>query len=364
MALASKDRRWSWLWFSAGLVAIAVASFVSFRALNASPHRAGTGGATLLIPFAEYGERAPHVKSALSIVGIQGAVRGGPAVPPPDEPPVSPGSFARPVTEYLAYSERQLAVMEAEVAALENALGSGDRAASQAAWRIAFARYLHLGAVYLEGPVSTLDREIDGGPGGLPGGTASPRFIGLHRIEFGLWTGAAPQTLVPFASRLAADVRAMRALLPGVRISPLDYATRAHEILEDAVRDLLSGTDVPWSGEGVLGTAAGLAATREVISTLKPLLHQPRFIDPPATPRSPAVVDADLDGLQSVLASLAVAHGGRLPTNQELTQLQAEKLDAAVGQALEALAQVPGMLETTVPRTTPSIPASAVRIDP
>jgi hypothetical protein len=34
------------------------------------------------------------------------------------------------------------------------------------------------------------------------------------------------------------------------------------------VRDLLSGTDVPWS-EGVLATDAGLKATEEVIATLR-----------------------------------------------------------------------------------------------
>ena len=41
------------------------------------------------------------------------------------------------------------------------------------------------------------------------------------------------------------------------------------------MRDLLSGTDVPWSGEGVLGASAGLAATRELLRTLSPLLHNP-----------------------------------------------------------------------------------------
>ena len=57
-----------------------------------------------------------------------------------------------------------------------------------------------------------------------------------------------------------------------MQITPLEYATRSHEIVEDAQRDLLSGMDVPWSRQGVLGTAAGLAATEEVFHTLEPLL--------------------------------------------------------------------------------------------
>jgi high-affinity iron transporter len=339
------------------LIALAAASFAAFRALGVGGHGAAPATPAPFVPLAEYAERSPHVQSSLNVVGIEGAVRGESDTPPPDQPPISAASFARPVAENIAYGD---------VASLEQALGSGNRASAEAAWSVAFARYLHLGAVYLEGPVAVLNEQIDGNPGGLAGGTSSPQFMGLHRIEFGLWSGAALQTLVPFATRLATDVDEMRTLLPKVTISPLEYATRAHEILEDAVRDLLSGTDVPWSGEGVLGTAAALAATREVISTLRPLLVEPAALaaDPPANPRSPAVVDADLNQLQSVLTSLAAAHGGTLPTNGELTQLQAEALDAAIGQALEGLDQIPGMLETKLPPTVSPIPSSAVRIDP
>jgi len=354
------------LWLMTALLALAFASFAAFRVLGTRGHAATPAAAAAFVPLGEYAERAPHVRSSLNIIGIRGSVVGEPATPLPEQPPLPASSFARPEAEYLAYGVTQLTILEGEVASLESALSSGNRAAVETAWRVAFARYLRLGAVYVEGAVATLNEQIDGSPGGLAGGTSSPRFTGLHRIEFGLWTGAPPQTLLPFAVRLATDVHMMRALLPRVTISPLDYATRAHEILEDAVRDLLSGTDVPWSGEGVLGTAAGLAATREVISTLRPLLVEPASVaaDPPANPRSPAVVDADLDQLQSVLASLAASHGGRLPTNSQLSKPQTESLDAAIGQALEGLAQIPGMLEPKVAPVAAGIPASAVRIDP
>ncbi len=361
-----RSRRLSWV--ALLLVVAIVASFIVGRGLSRARDQASTAttaSTAQFIPLAEYAERAPHVASTLNIIGIQGSVRGEAAVPAPDLPPVAAAGFARPEHEYVAYSVRQLTIMLSWVATLKRALSDGSRAASEAAWRQAFVTYLHLGAVYLEGPVAKLNQTIDGGPGGLVAGTASSQFTGLHRIEFGLWTGAPPRTLVRFATRLQADVKNLRALLPHIQISPLEFATRAHEILEDAVRDLLSGTDVPWSGEGVLGTAAGLAATREVISTLKPLLREPAAMaaDPPANPRTTAVVDADLDVLQGALNMLARAHGGTLPTNSQLTQLQAERLDAAIGQALEGLAQLPGMLETTTPPGVAPIPRSAFRSD-
>jgi high-affinity iron transporter len=148
----------------------------------------------------------------------------------------------------------------------------------------------------------------------------------------------------------------MRGALGQVSITPLEYATRAHEILEDAVRDLLSGADVPWSGEGVLATDAGLEATERVVATLQPLLKGREGVG--------QLVDAALPPLRSVIAALAVAHDGRLPSNTQLSQEQAESLDGAIGGALEALAQVPGALETELPPQTEQIPARNLKIDP
>ena len=121
------------------------------------------------------------------------------------------------------------------------ALEANDRAASQAAWRAAYTTYLKLGAVYLVGPVAALNQQIDGTASGLEGGVSNPRFTGLHRIEYGLWSGAAPSSLLATERGLEASVRRLHGVVPHVMILPLEYATRAHEILEDAQRDLRRG---------------------------------------------------------------------------------------------------------------------------
>jgi high-affinity iron transporter len=347
------------------LVVIALATFFVVHALGAGGHpHAPAASASAFVPEAEYAERSPHVDSQLNVIGIQGSVRGQSAAPPPDQIPIPATKFQRPVAEYIAYSLHQLSIMQTEIPGLRAALASGNRTAAEAHWREVWSRYLRLGGVYLEGPVANLNERIDGDPGGLPGGISSPKFVGLHRIEFGLWTGAPLGSLIPYVDDLASDVAAMKTVLPRTTISPLDFATRTHEILEDAVRDLLSGTAVPWSGEGVLGTASGVAATRALLNTLRPLLVEPpAMADPPPNPRSPAVSEADLNVLDSVLNSLKREHGGQFPTNQQLTQSQSEELDAAIGQALEGLSQIPGMLETVNPPATPKIPKSGIKID-
>lgn len=291
---------------------------------------------------------------ALGVAHARSAPPGAPAGDPTT--PVSAAQFQAPISAYLSYSVGQLGLMQTQLSDLQRALGRRDRPAAEAAWRGAFFDYLTLGAVYLEGPVADLNGAIDGTPGGLAGGTRSRRFSGLHRLEYGLWTGASLSSLQPWAGRLARDVSTLRRRLPSVQISPRDYATRAHEILEDAVRDLLSGTDVPWSGQGVLGTAAAVTATTEVIGTLSPLLDA---VDEPAD------IYATLATLRSTLNAIRSAHGGVFPPNAGMTQMQSERLDAAVGGALEALAQVPGVLEIAPPTgTTPSAPGAVVAPTP
>ena len=48
----------------------------------------------------------------------------------------------------------------------------------------------------------TIDQRIDGMPERLAGRRSDPGFTGLHRIEMGLWTGAAPPPLAALATRL------------------------------------------------------------------------------------------------------------------------------------------------------------------
>jgi Imelysin len=341
---------------------VIVGSIVAFKGGSSkakdavAPAVAPASPAAERAPLAHYLERTPHIASQIVVYGVQGVVQGAPTTPPPELVPVDASAFRQPVARYLAYSGRQLMTMRGDLARLRTALAEGSRARAQSAWLAAYADYLRLGAVYLEGSLGALDRKIDGTAGGLTGGTSSPRFSGLHRLEFGLWTGASLSSLEPWATHLQTDVIALQRMLPSVRIAPLDYATRAHEILEDAVRDLLSGTDVRWSGAGVLGTAAGVAATTEVVNTLAPVLGQREGVL--------AVVNADLRGLRSTLASIKRSHGGSFPADAQLTQLESERLDAAVGQALEGLAQVPGALETVNATQPPAIPAANARTDP
>jgi high-affinity iron transporter len=335
----------------------AVGVFVLFTVLGVGADKHSHTSATRLqTPLGIYHARAPHVLSEVVINSAQGAVSGAAGTPPTELRPVSASGFDAPIAAYRAYAADRLGLMQTQIARLEDALRANDRASAQAAWREAYVSYLGLGTVYTTGTVADLNQQIDGVPGGLDGGVRSPEFTGLHRLEYGLWGTARPSSLLLWAHALATDVGKLRVVLPHASVGPLEYATRAHEILEDAARDLLSGTDVPWSGEGVLGTRAGLEATREIVGTLRGLLGVREGVI--------GIVDAELSALGSTFLALSSAYGGRLPTNSQLTHNQAERLDSALGGALEALSQIPGTLETEPAPQIPQIPRSQDRIDP
>jgi Imelysin len=325
-----------------------VAAFLALTALGVD------GGGDSSGATGVYVRHTAHPVSAIQAYSEADSKRNGAASQggaPPITPlvPVPPAAFDAPVARYKAYSAGQLRAMLGYLATLRGALRAHRLAAARAAWRDAYARWLHLGAVY--GAFGAIGDAVDGNPGGLPGGVHDPHFTGLHRLERGLWRGAPTGELLGVTQRLGSDVRLLIRHLPSVQITPLEYATRAHEILEDAARDLLSGTDVPWSDEGVLATAAGLTATREVLATLAPLLD--------GREGTIETVEFSLRRLSGALSSIRRAHGGRFPARDQLSLREGELLNGTLGAALEALDAVPGTLETKVPPQTPALPRSA-----
>jgi iron uptake system EfeUOB component EfeO/EfeM len=265
--------------------------------------------------------------------------------PASDLQPLHAGDFRKPVGEYRVYSEGQAKAVQREVAKLQGELKAGDVAAAKATWLAAYDHYLRLGAAY--GALGPLDEEIDGNPGRLPGGDHDPRFTGLHRIEMGLWNGEAPARLVAPADYLAARVKHLQVAVRRIAISPLVYATRAHEILEDAQRDMLSGIDAPWSGAGLRATADSLAATEVVVGTLRPLLDgRGSTIEP---------VEVELAQFRATLDRVRQEHDGEWPTLEEMSQRQHELVDGALGSLLERLDTIPGALEVKRSKPLPTI---------
>jgi iron uptake system EfeUOB component EfeO/EfeM len=257
--------------------------------------------------------------------------------------PISAARFKQPVKEYKAYAHVWVGRTIKDVEALGGTLAGGSRAAAQRAWEKAWGDYMHLGADY--GLFGNLEEELDGTAGGPQTSPSDPNFVGFRRLEWGLWTGRPLGSLSSYDHRLIADLKRLQAAVPGVEIDALDYATRGHEIIEDAQRDLMSGMDVPWSHQGVLGTAAALASVEEVFHTLKPLLS--------GREDTMGEVEYWLVRVHRLLTSMR--DHGSYPTLTQMGEREHEQFNGYVAGALGALQMVPSTLETELYKAPPSI---------
>ncbi|MCW3003275.1 MAG: EfeM/EfeO family lipoprotein [Conexibacter sp.] len=269
------------------------------------------------------GSRRPRAATIASRVILSGNV-----------PRVRPADFHAPTARYRRHVRATLQVMLGDVARLRAAVAAGDLAAARRAWLAADERYEEIGAAY--GAFGALDAAINGRPAGLPGGARSKDFTGLHRIELALWGRNSTRDAAAAAARLSRDVARLRTHVGRIQIAPLDYALRAHEVLEDTLHLQLSGEASPWSGAALTALRGNLRGTRVVVGSVRALLVR----------RNPAVVartDRALSALDRALAD--TERGGSLPRWDTLPLRTRERLAGLTAAAAERLAYVPELVD-------------------
>jgi high-affinity iron transporter len=261
--------------------------------------------------------------------------------PAADPVPVLAIELHAPMMGYRAYVRGLLGTLQVQLGTLSARLAAGDVAGAQSAWLAAHLSWLRIGqddGAY--GAFGDMGRQIDGTAAGLVDGTADPAFTGFHKVELDLWTRRDLGAATADAAALGRLVRqlASRPLADALPMSPTGLSTwtlRAHEILEDALRDSLSGDDEYGSATALASVTADVAATREMLTLLAPALD----------PRAPRVVGRARRQLVAVDRALqATRVNGRWVPVAGLGSAQRDRVDAAVGAVLETLAPIPDVL--------------------
>lgn len=248
------------------------------------------------------------------------------------------------LSAYRGYVATKLSTLQTQLSELAAAIATGDLAQAESAWLPARLTWLAIGeddGAY--GCFGDLGGAIDGLAAGHRLGTADPGFTGFHRVEFDLWT----QHDLPAA---AADTATLQNLLATLMQTPLatylpataadigNWLLRPHEVLEDALRDTLTGNDDYGSHTSLAAVSADVAAVQELLTDLDPVL---RPLAPHLVPRA----YGQLGALLSALSPTAQA-GGPMSLG-ELTTRQRQQIDADIGAALETFAPVPDLLTST-----------------
>jgi iron uptake system component EfeO len=243
--------------------------------------------------------------------------------------PVTKNDLTGPLNDYRRFVASGLAALSTEVAALDAKVRAGDLDAARTAWFAAHQRFEQLGAAY--GAFGDDGEAISPLPFGLRGGVRDKDFAGLRRIEYGLYHGRSAAELRPVADALVAAVAKLRKDFPSLQQDPADLGLRAHEIMEDTSRFVLTGRADQGSGSELATVNANLIGTRAVLSSLRPVLTG-RYTEL-------STMDAKLTRLATVLTNLR-GTDGNWPRWAAMNTRQRESVNGAVGDALESLAPV------------------------
>ncbi len=250
--------------------------------------------------------------------------------------PVTVAELTPPNKRYQGYAATQLTDLTSRVSALEADLRQGDTAQARKDWLAAQLDWERVGASY--DSFGELGLAVDGLPDGLPGGVSDRGFTGLHRLEYGLWHGQPVAGLLPVAETLARNVATVKQHLTSGDLAgdPAQLPLRAHEIVEDALRDHLSGLDDQGAGMAYPMTYADTQVDRVVLGYLAPLIGQ-------REPGLVATADRELTALGAALN--ATRAGGQWQSLDAVSLGQRQRVNAASGALLETLASVPDLLE-------------------
>jgi high-affinity iron transporter len=252
--------------------------------------------------------------------------------------PVTVSDLTPPNKLYQGYAAAQLTDLAKTVGAIQADLRRGDIPQAKLDWLTAQLDWERVGASY--DSFGDLGLAVDGLPDGLPNGVSDRGFTGLHRLEYGLWHGQPATELLPVADTLAENVATVKKNLSSDDLAgdPTQLPLRAHEIIEDALRDHLSAIDDEGAGAGAAYamTWADTRVDKVVLGYLANLIDERK-------PGLVAAADSQLATLQSAL--LATKANGQWQSLTAVTLDQRQHVNAATGALLETLASVPDLLE-------------------
>ncbi|MGH1550258.1 EfeM/EfeO family lipoprotein [Leifsonia poae] len=227
-----------------------------------------------------------------------------------------------PVTKaYTAWVAGRLPTLQRQVAAVAADAEEGDLPAAKRDWLTAHTTYETLGGAY--DAFGDLGEELDGLP--------RHGLTGFHLLESQLWHGAPALDVAASAHALVALVGKLQAQFADAQLDPGDVALRAHEIVEDAIQDGLTGATDAGSGTELAGIDANLTGAAAALAPLHDVLAG-RYDRLAETQQA-------LTQAQALVESFRAADGTWTPLS-ELDLNARERVDAALSHAAELLAPV------------------------
>ena len=173
-----------------------------------------------------------------------------------------------------------------------------------------------------------LDPKIDGREDVVEEGMA---FTGFHRIEKDLWTTGDLSKDGPIADQLLTDVKEIVAKANAEKLSPLQLANGAKELLDEVATGKITGEEDRYSHTDLWDFAANVEGSKAAVSALRPALED----------RAPDLVsklDTAFKKVDDTLAKHRAGDGWKL--HNQLTKAELKELSDVINALAEPISKV------------------------
>ncbi|MFI5890824.1 iron uptake system protein EfeO [Actinoplanes sp. NPDC051513] len=177
-----------------------------------------------------------------------------------------------------------------------------------------------------------LDPKIDGREDDA---TAELPFTGFHKIEKDLWVAKDISKDGPLADQLLTDVKEIATKAKAEKLSPLQLANGAKELLDEVATGKITGEEDRYSHTDLWDFAANVDGSQAAVAALRPALEQ----------RDPALVkhiDTGFANVDKELAKYRVGDGWKL--QNQLTQAELKGLSDVINAVAEPISKVAGVI--------------------
>jgi iron uptake system component EfeO len=257
-------------------------------------------------------------KPGMSGKGIRGAftVTGSAIAQPAD------AKLAAATESYQRYVKTQSDALLVKTQEFADAVKAGDAAKAKALFPIARTYWERIEPV--AEIFGDLDPKIDGREDEEP-------FTGFHRLERDLWQDKDISRSGPVADQLMADIQEIVARASAEKLTPLQLANGAKELLDEVATGKITGEEDRYSHTDLWDFAANLKGSRAAVQALRPVLEE----------RDPALVsqlDSAFATVEATLGKHRSGDGWRL--HNTLSQAELKELTDVINALGEPVSKV------------------------